>query len=501
MNASEAHTHMDEMARERLDGAEIEADFATALENWPDADEAQRAELRAWFDALRAELLGPLADVDDEIDAGNLAGLYLFRLRSTWMTLNMQANYRMARGEFDPALTARAGLASVLIGVVETLLPNRDCEHATASLNRFSLAGGEPEVGVPRAAIERLFTAMEDSFATRHQLEGRVESARAELRARQRREAEDAVERAFDDLQRRVSEVQRAGRVLQQGVTDLRYRRVAFLGERWQRALESLGVSTRRACALGLHLDEGLVDVTMADAISDVVVGLFRARLEREGEAGEETRFEARSRYRGNRQLIEIRESGSGEAGGEPEDGRLAELRGKPRFRALDRGLAELESAGCTLRGRREEGGDWCWTIEMPSTLRMVQVLIVEVAGLRYAWPLSATAELLAASRVRRQTSRGQEVIDLRGRVLPVVSLAERLHPGEAAAGGAESALIVADMPGRAAAFGVDRVLRQLTALLLPLGELVGENPFFSGAVVLDEGPPALLLCPEQIAG
>ena len=162
------------------------------------------------------------------------------------------------------------------------------------------------------------------------------------------------------------------------------------------------------------------------------------------------------------------------------------------RVRALG-GALELE----TLPGQGT-----VFTLRLPVTLAITRALLVQVAGETYALPAAHVVEALEydarmavtapVSAVSLPASRDSQLaISLRDEVVPVVPLRERFgHPAH----GEESYLAVIEVAGRRSALLVDALIAQQDIVVKPLDMVRGSAPWFSGATVLGDGTPALIV-------
>jgi two-component system chemotaxis sensor kinase CheA len=181
-----------------------------------------------------------------------------------------------------------------------------------------------------------------------------------------------------------------------------------------------------------------------------------------------------------------------------------------------------LDRLGGALEIDSEPGRGTAFTLRLPLTLAILPCLLVEVGGQRYALPQRDLEELVCVlprqSRTRVEYSHDQEVVRRRGRLLPLVRLAEvfrrrrpftaddraeilRDHRGKAG-DGAAARLFFAVVKVGSQRFGlvVDAVLNTEEVVVKPMHSAVKLLACFAGATVLGDGRVALILGAEGIA-
>jgi two-component system chemotaxis sensor kinase CheA len=153
------------------------------------------------------------------------------------------------------------------------------------------------------------------------------------------------------------------------------------------------------------------------------------------------------------------------------------------RVRALG-GAASIES---------EIGHGTTIILRLPVTLAVLRVLLTRVGQERYAVPLAHVAETVEFDPAKATSLGGKEALVLRDRVIPATRLRELLQ----VAGGVASArppAIILESGGRQAALVVDALLGQQEIVVEPFEAPRGMLPLFSGATILGDGGPALIL-------
>jgi two-component system chemotaxis sensor kinase CheA len=153
------------------------------------------------------------------------------------------------------------------------------------------------------------------------------------------------------------------------------------------------------------------------------------------------------------------------------------------RVRALG-GAASIES---------EVGRGTSITLRLPVTLAVLRVLLTRVGRERYAVPLAHVAETVEYDPAKSTSMGGREALVLRDRVIPTTRLRDLLKViGDGAP--VRPPAIILESGDRKSALVVDALLGQQEIVVEPFEAPRGMLPVFSGATILGDGEPALIL-------
>lgn len=130
--------------------------------------------------------------------------------------------------------------------------------------------------------------------------------------------------------------------------------------------------------------------------------------------------------------------------------------------------------------------------ITLPITLAIIQALFVEVAGQRFAIPLSGIVESVAVSRQDIQTVEGRDVIRLRGQTLPVFDL-EHYYFGRTDSMDSGLYVVVISLAERRVGLLVDHLLGQQDVVIKPFTSYQRRLEGFSGATETGDEKPVLV--------
>jgi two-component system chemotaxis sensor kinase CheA len=159
----------------------------------------------------------------------------------------------------------------------------------------------------------------------------------------------------------------------------------------------------------------------------------------------------------------------------------------------IDVAMTKIRSLGGTIEIQTELGKGTTFVLRLPVTLAIVRALIADVGGERYVLPLTYVSETVEFGAVPITTVEGREAMVLRDHVVPLVHLRDLLG----AVGGPLSArrpVVVLQMGERRTGIVVDGMLGQHEIVVKGFDAPQGTLPVFSGATIMGDGVPALIL-------
>jgi two-component system chemotaxis sensor kinase CheA len=192
-------------------------------------------------------------------------------------------------------------------------------------------------------------------------------------------------------------------------------------------------------------------------------------------------------------------------------DGELLQLIARPGFstsgsvsRISGRGVGldivatKVRSLGGSVELTTALGKGTTMSIRLPVTLAIIHALLAKVAGEIYALPITHVVETMVLTPDMSSTEQGREVVAIRGESVPAVRLRARLgHPARANGAGH---VVLLDLPERRAALVVDEFVGQQEIVVKPFDSARGVPQLFSGATILSNGAPALILDARGVA-
>jgi two-component system chemotaxis sensor kinase CheA len=159
----------------------------------------------------------------------------------------------------------------------------------------------------------------------------------------------------------------------------------------------------------------------------------------------------------------------------------------------IDVAMTRIRALGGTIDIETEIGRGTTFVLRLPVTLAIVRALIADVGGERYALPLTYVSETVEFGAVPITTVEGREAMVLRDRVVPLVHLRSLLGAGDGAVS-ARRPVVVLQMGERRTGVVVDGMLGQQEIVVKDFDAPRGTLPVFSGATIMGDGVPALIL-------
>lgn len=153
----------------------------------------------------------------------------------------------------------------------------------------------------------------------------------------------------------------------------------------------------------------------------------------------------------------------------------------------------EALSGEVEVKSRLGEGSTWI--IRLPLTLAIIQALMVEVGGEKYAISLGSiqTIEDVVPSDIK--LVQNKEVIHLRGSVIPLIRLDKELDVTSTRAPEENMTVIIAKKGDKTAGFVVDELQGQQEIVIKSMGKYIDNKcRLISGATILGDGEVALIL-------
>lgn len=156
------------------------------------------------------------------------------------------------------------------------------------------------------------------------------------------------------------------------------------------------------------------------------------------------------------------------------------------------------------LRGKieisSEVGRGSVFKIKLPLTMAIIDGLVVRVGTDRFILPSTAVQMALRPTRDSITTVHGHgEVLDLRGRFVPVHRLSRRFGiPGDAVDPW-DGIVVIVETSGKVSALLVDEMVSKQEVVIKNLGAFMQNLPGVSGGAILGDGNIALILDPGSL--
>ncbi|HXD60070.1 MAG TPA: chemotaxis protein CheA [Thermoleophilaceae bacterium] len=427
--------------------------------------------------------------------------------------------------EFDGRFSFRIGGAAGAAEIERVVRAAGDVEHVTV--------GGEERRAAPAAGAPPSAAAETKSRHIRVDL-GRLDGLMdligelVTVRGRLNELAAYARDPAIDDVAIQVS---RLSRELQAEIIQARMTPVWQVFDRFPRLVRDLARELGKQVAFRVEGKEIELDRAILDELGDPLLHLLRnavdhgveplAERRRRGKKAEGEIVLAAVRERAS-VAISVRDDGRGidrkrilerakrDGVVDPHaealtDDQLLRVLARPGFSTADavtsvsgRGVGidvavtRIRALGGSIEIRSEEGKGTTFVMRLPVTLAIVRALIAGVGAERYALPLTYVSETVEFGVQATTIVEGREAIVLRDRVVPLVHLRRLL--GVSGDAPTRCPIIVLEMGERRSGIVVDGMLGQQEIVVKGFDAPHGTLPVFSGATIMGDGVPALIL-------
>jgi len=161
----------------------------------------------------------------------------------------------------------------------------------------------------------------------------------------------------------------------------------------------------------------------------------------------------------------------------------------------LDVVKTKIESLGGMVSVDSTPGKGTTFLIQLPLTLSIISAMLVQIEGEKYAVPLSSIIETAVFKREQIMRAHQQDVIDFRGRIVPLVSLRNIFHiPLQDDHEKSEISVVIVRKGDKMAGLVVDSFIGQQEIVLKSLGKYLVNVFAISGATILGNGQVALII-------
>lgn len=344
-----------------------------------------------------------------------------------------------------------------------------------------------------------------------------------------------SMELNHNELNDTVERMTRVSGDLQNIILNMRMVPVETVFNRFPKMVRQLSRDLKKKINLEIIGAETELDRTVIDEIGDPLVHLIRNALDHGIESPEERlaagkpetgSVELRAYHSGNHVFIEIEDDGAGidrervlqkaiskgvvteEASHSMTDNQINELILASGFSTAEvisdvsgRGVgldvvkSTIESLGGSISIESEHGKGSLFSIQLPLTLSIISVMLVEIEKEVYAVPLSSIIETSIIKRSDILNAHNQKVIDFRGKVVPLVFLDEIFEvPREDREDDGFLSVVLVRKGDRIAGLVVDSFIGQQEIVLKSLGNYLTNVFAISGATILGNGQVALIV-------
>ena len=344
-----------------------------------------------------------------------------------------------------------------------------------------------------------------------------------------------ASELNHSELNETVERMSRISGDLQNIILTMRMVPVETVFNRFPKMVRQLTRDLHKKVNLEIIGAETELDRTVIDELGDPLVHLIRNALDHGVESPEirkaagkpeEGNIVLRAYHSGNHVFIELEDDGAGinrervlekaisrgivsaESADSLTDNQVNELILASGFSTADvisdisgRGVgldvvkSTIESLGGNITIDSTEGRGSLFSIQLPLTLSIISVMLVEIEKEIYAIPLSSIIETSIIRKSDIMNAHNQKVIDFRGKVVPLVFLEEIFEvPRDESTEDEFHSVVLVRKGEKMAGLVVDSFIGQQEIVLKSLGNYLTNVFAISGATILGNGKVALII-------
>jgi two-component system chemotaxis sensor kinase CheA len=167
----------------------------------------------------------------------------------------------------------------------------------------------------------------------------------------------------------------------------------------------------------------------------------------------------------------------------------------------MDAVRASVEKLGGSVTMRSEVGTGTSTRLRLPLSMAVTQVMVVSVAGQRFGIPVDLVVESVRVPAAEMNRVLHQDVVVLRGEVVPVIDLARALDMPWLPDESADRAILIASVNGQRIGLQVEQFHREVDVILKPMEGLLAYADEFSGTALLGDGLVLLVLNMKEVLG
>lgn len=417
----------------------------------------------------------------------------------------------------------------------EEAVPEEDSSQAVTPVaaTRTAAETATPRSGGPAGEGKQAASSLRIPAERLDELMDRV----GELVIAQARLSQLAAQSADGNLKSVAEELERLSSGLRDTTMGIRMVPIGSLFSRFRRLVHDLSHELGKEIDFITTGEETELDKTMIERLADPLVHLIRNAVDHGLETAEKRLAAGKSKggtvrlaavYSGAEVTISVSDDGAGlnaqrirqkaeEQGLITAETRLSEhelhqLIFAPGFSTAKEvtslsgrgvGMDVVKKTIDGLRGKIElttrAGQGTTATLRLPLTLAIVEGMLVRVGRGRYAIPLSSVEECVELPASAMTSSRGRSFLDIRGSLVPFISLREVFRtPGTA---DQHQKVVIVSSAGGRVGLVVDQIIGNTQTVIKQLSKLHANLPNFSGATILGDGTVALILDTARLAG
>jgi len=343
---------------------------------------------------------------------------------------------------------------------------------------------------------------------------------------------------AESPIERRVAQLGHITKELRNTALSLRMIAIKPTFQKMERLARDLASQLGKQIDFNTFGEETELDRTVVEDVADPLVHMVRNALDHGLEGPEERRAAGKpakgclslgAYHQGGQVVIDLRDDGRGidpvkvlakarsrglvGADEEPAREKILELILLPGFSTAEQvtsvsgrgvGMDVVKRNIERLRGRieisSEVGSGSVFRIKLPLTTAIIDGLVLKVGADSFILPSVSvqTAIRPPLGCVSRMPDMG-EVVDLRGRILPLIRLGQKLGIHANATEPNDGIALIIESGTRTCALLVDEMVAKQEVVIKNLGTYLDGIPFVTGGAILGDGNIALILDPAAL--
>lgn len=392
-------------------------------------------------------------------------------------------------------------------------------QNGTANNAKQQVANKSVRVSIER--LDNLMNLVSELIIVKTQLDGAKLSVQGS--------AEDEHTTNYNDS---IEYLERITDNLHQAVMKVRMVPVESVFNRFPRMIRDVSRKLDKDIELVMSGEETELDRTVIDEIGDPLIHLLRNAADHGLETTEERRkigkdpkgtIRLDAYQDGNSVVIEVSDDGKGinvnkiressikkgvvtrEEAASFSEQEVLELLFKPGFSTsaeitdlsgrgvgLDVVKSKITSLGGHVEVKTEMGKGSKFIVRLPLTLAIIQALMVKISNEKYAIPLNNIQNIEDVHKEEIKFVQNQEVIVLRGEVIPIVRLHKLLDLEQEERD--HMMVVIVKKGEKQIGFIIDSLIGQQEIVIKPLGKYLNHINMIAGATILGNGEVALIL-------
>ncbi|MGN1386539.1 MAG: chemotaxis protein CheW [Bacillus sp. (in: firmicutes)] len=153
-----------------------------------------------------------------------------------------------------------------------------------------------------------------------------------------------------------------------------------------------------------------------------------------------------------------------------------------------------IEALGGSILIDSREGEGSIFSIQLPLTLSIISVMLVEIQKEKFAIPLSSIIETAIVRKEEIMNAHNQQIIDFRGKVVPLLDLTKIFEVPVHEQDDEYVSVVIVRKGDKMAGLLVDSFIGQQEVVLKALGSYLSSVFAISGATILGDGQVALII-------